>query len=237
MAERLNIWSLLHSFALTQANLSSNSCNNNRQQQPKLHSRFEQHKVAQIQRVLLLHSLHREPFAHDSMVSFAPENIGMDLLELNKQTGKFGQWIFKVVRTQIISYSYKWMAKDVNTKKLQVVLLSADENKYCVGVLKAQKNDYQELEKVSNGIWKMGSVVRATRINFLSDKPNYIHTPVKIVIDLRQTTFTVLLAVPLGFAAAASPPAPVADVVQFQLEKKERRLFDVLGYATVSEVR
>ena len=162
---------------------------------------------------------------------------GMDLLLLNKQTGKVGQWIFKVVHSQVVSYSYPWGGSTVATKKLQVVFLSADEHKYCLGVMKAIKSNFQELENAMKNAWKPGTIVRATKVGLHNDKTNFVHTSIKSVIDLRQTTFSTLLTAPANFPAAASPPAPVADVVQFKLQKKEKRFFDVLGYASVSEVR
>ena len=171
------------------------------------------------------------------MAASATQSGGMDLLELNKQTGKVGDWIFKVVHSQIISYSYQYSDKLVETKKLQVALLSADEHKYCPGVMKPIRNNFKELENAMADKWKPGTIIRATKINIMNDKSNYIHTPVKIVIDLRQTTISKLLVAPVSLPESASPPAPVADVVQFKYQKKERRLFDVLGYASVSTVR
>jgi hypothetical protein len=137
----------------------------------------------------------------------------------------------------VLSYTYWWQGKDILTKKLQVVLLSADEHKYCLGVMKAIKGNFEELETASNVTWKTGKVVRATKVHFINDKINYIHAPIKIVIDLRATTITGLLSAPVNFPSGASPPAPVADVVELKLQLKERRLFDVLGYASVSEIR
>ena len=98
------------------------------------------------------------------MADSTPKGDGLDLLELNKQTGKVGQWIFKIVHSKVLSYTYWWQGKDVLTKKLQVVLLSADEHKYCLGVMKAIKGNFEELETASNGTWKTGKVVRATKI-------------------------------------------------------------------------
>ena len=106
------------------------------------------------------------------MADSTSKGDGLDLLELNKQTGKVGQWVSKVVHSKVLSYTYWWQGKDILPKKLQVVFLSADERKYCLGVMKAIKGNFEELDTASNVTWKTGKVVRVCKVHFINDKIN-----------------------------------------------------------------
>ena len=69
----------------------------------------------------------------------------MPLLELNKATAKVGQWLFKIGYSDIVSYKYTWGGKLVNNEKLRVLLVSAEEGKYAIGQVRAQKQNFAEL--------------------------------------------------------------------------------------------
>ena len=121
----------------------------------------------------------------------------MALSQLNKSTCNFGSWVVKCAHAQICEYSYKWGGKDVTNKKLAVTLVSPDPDRYSLGVMKAFKKDFAELEAALDSKWKAGTVWRLTKVVFTDEKAAYIHVPFKLAIDVRKTKFAALLVLVL----------------------------------------
>ena len=58
---------------------------------------------------------------------------------LTQETGLSIEIEVKVIRCEIMDYSYFWQQKQVLTQKLQVVLQSKIADQYCLGVAKTEK--------------------------------------------------------------------------------------------------
>ena len=128
------------------------------------------------------------------------------LLEvLTQETGLSTQIELKVIRSEVMDYTYPWQGKDVATQKLQIVLQSKVAEQYCLGVAKLQKKDRTELKNMADR-WQVDSTWRFTNLALHSDKPAYIHTPCRIAIDLRKTKAEKLLQ------SVSYPPTPVPTV-------------------------
>ena len=120
---------------------------------------------------------------------------GCSLLELTSKTCGVGVWILRVVQPRIVEYTYTWQSQQRQGKKAEYILLSEDSNVYCVGVVKCSgSNDAANqkfLAQVEN--FKNGTMWSMSRINLTSDKPEYIGSPVKHVIDLTKTKLSPIL--------------------------------------------
>ena len=170
-----------------------------------------------------------ESSAHAAMAQ------GLPLKELNKKTAGLGNWVLKVSKTDVIEYKYTMGTREVVGSKLRVIFTTRDEGSYCTGLMKMVKKNASELTTARDKKFKVGSLFRAQKVSFLEEKPQYIHTPFKLVLDLRSTMLTMLLTAPCEMAAQPSPPSEVADIVQIKTEGAHR--FDITGLSTMSDVR
>ena len=58
---------------------------------------------------------------------------------LSQEAGMASEIELKVIRNQIIEYSYKFDGSPLFTQKMQIVLQSKIPDQYCLGVAKLQK--------------------------------------------------------------------------------------------------
>ena len=66
----------------------------------------------------------------------------LQLTELvHQQAGMSSEIELKIVRSEIIDYTYSWEGNEVSTQKLQVILQSKIPEQYCLGVARLQKKD------------------------------------------------------------------------------------------------
>ena len=91
------------------------------------------------------------------------------------------------------------------TQKLQIILQSSIPEQYCLGVARLYRKDKSELKKIAER-WQIGTTWRFKAITFLNDKPAYINTPCRIVVDLRKSQAQALLQ------STLFPQAPVPTV-------------------------
>ena len=165
----------------------------------------------------------------------ATTDRGQPLQQLNKRTGKCGSWILKVSKADLVQYNYPWGGKEIPVSKLRVIFTTIEEGAYCTGTMKMIKKNVTELTNARDKKFTVGSLFRASNVGFVDEKTQYIHTPFKLVIDLRNTVFAVLLSVPFPVASYASPPSDMADIVSIKTEGVHR--FDITGLCTMGEVR
>ena len=118
----------------------------------------------------------------------------------------------KVIRNDLVHYTYTYKGSQVPTQKVQIVLQSKQAEQYCLGVAKLQKKDETELKKVHER-WQIGTTWRFKSITLLNDKPAYIHTSCRIAIDLRKSQAQALLQ-STSFPQTPVPTVTIADVLQ-----------------------
>ena len=157
--------------------------------------------------------------------SAATEHTHTPLAELvTDEVGAADTWDLRVFTSFIHDFSYQWQGKEVTSKKLLAILLSANPREYCLGVARPQRQNAPDLQtllaKFAPGTtWKFSKVVLQK-----SEKPQYINTSVRISIDLRASHTTALLQssqLPL----APEPATTVADVLQL----KGQQRFDLMA--------
>ena len=118
----------------------------------------------------------------------------------------------KVVRNDLVHYTYLYKGNQVPTQKVQIVLQSKQAEQYCLGVARLQKKDETELKKVRDR-WQIGTTWKFKAIALLNEKPAYIHTSCRIAIDLRKSQAQALLQ-STSFPQTPVPTVTIADVMQ-----------------------
>ena len=137
------------------------------------------------------------------------------LVELvNQEAGMSTEIELKVIRNEITEYTYTWQGKEVSTQKLQIILQSKIAEQYCLGVARLQKKDKSELKQIASH-WKSGTTWRFKAISAHNDKPAYINTPCRLVIDLRKSKTQALLQ-STSFPQVPVPTVTIADVLQLK---------------------
>ena len=134
----------------------------------------------------------------------------------------------KVIRNEVMDYTYTWKGKEVKTAKLQVILQSKIAWQYCLGVAKQGKKDHSDIKAMATR-WQIGTTWKFTTFPHLNEKPAYIHTACRIAVDLRKAKAT-SLATLATFPQAPVPTATIADILELQ----QMQRFDLM--ALVSEI-
>ena len=70
--------------------------------------------------------------AHTAEITEEPQLAEL----LNQEAGLSTEIELKVIRNQIVDYTYTWEGKTIATQKLQIVLQSKIPEQYCLGVAK-----------------------------------------------------------------------------------------------------
>ena len=131
-----------------------------------------------------------------STTSSAPEHRPSDvpdtpLPELVGGSAGIGRWTLKVCGPPTDKeYTYQWNGKPQRGKAFTVLLVSEDSTQYCYGKFmrrgkepQATTNYNQAKEK-----FKDGTTWSVTKVTLAKEKPLYIGSSVKAVIDLNATT-------------------------------------------------
>ncbi len=145
---------------------------------------------------------------------------------LSNGAGAIGEYDVKVRIAKIIDYSYTYQGRTVATQKLEVELQSLIAEQYCLGVAKLKAGDKKELKLVLDR-FKTGTTWKCSKVKLLDEKPAFIHTACRIVIDLRKTKFTPVLQSG-AFPQTPTPTCSIADVLQL----KHMQRFDLMAVPT-----
>ena len=128
---------------------------------------------------------------------------------VNQEAGLSTAIELKVVRNELVTYTYTYNGEQKQTEKLEIVLQSKVPEQYCLGIAKRKGKDATELKKLQDR-WQTGTTWKFTSITLQNDKPAYIHTACRIAIDLRQSQAQALLQ------STSFPQSPVPTVTTHQ---------------------
>ena len=145
---------------------------------------------------------------------------------INKEATLTARIELTVSRVELISYSYKAktvQAETVQTQKLQAVLLSRIGEQYCLGLARLKRKDEAELKALQLRFQK-STVWKFSRIKLVDEKSQFIHTPCRFQIDLRNSDAQSMLH-SMPFPLAPVPTCTIADV--FMLKQMQR--FDLMA--------
>ena len=131
---------------------------------------------------------------------------------VNQEAGLSTAIELKVVRNELVHYTYTFNGEQKRTQKVQIVLQSKAAEQYCLGIAKLKGKDATELKKVQDR-WQIGTTWKFNSITLLNEKPAYIHTSCRIAIDLRKSKAQALLQ-STSFPQTPVPTVTIADVLQ-----------------------
>ena len=140
-----------------------------------------------------------------------------------KASAKTAAITVAVKRPQIQNWTYNAQGRQQEGAKLQCILQCEDGKQYCLGVAKMRNRDKGELQKLMEDTWKENAVFKLTNIALHKEKPAFIHTNNRIVIDLRNTKKEWVLQSP-RFPLAPEPANTIADILQVT----ETQRFDLM---------
>ena len=145
----------------------------------------------------------------------------------NQQAAASAEIVFKVMYCNVVNYSYSWNGQTVHTQKVQSLLLTSDRSQYCLGNARTVKKNKKELEGIAQK-FAQGTVWKISNMKLLDDKAQWIHTPCRIVIDLRSSKCTKVLQSPSAIPSIPEPRCSIKDILK--LQKLQR--FDILAIVT-----
>ncbi len=160
--------------------------------------------------------------AHGSAATEHTEEAQLAEL-VNQEAGLTSEIELKVIRNELISYTFKVDGKEVNTQKVQVIFQSKIPEQYCLGVAKLQKRDTAGLKKIQDR-FQTGTTCKYIAIKLLADKPAFVHTSVRITIDLRKSNAQAMLQ-STSFPQAPVPTCTITDILQLQ----QMQRFDLMA--------
>ena len=121
---------------------------------------------------------------------------------LTQEAGLTSEIELKVIRNDLIDYTYTFKGNEVKSQKVQVIMQSKIADQYCLGVAKIQKQDKKELKQIQDR-FQTGTTWKYTAIKLLNEKVAFVHTTVRITIDLRKSQAQAMLQ------STSFPEAPV----------------------------
>jgi len=142
---------------------------------------------------------------------------------VNQEAGRTGEIELKVIRNELINYTYSYNGSEVKSQKVQVILQSKIADQYCLGVAKLKKKDESELKQIQDR-FQTGTTWKCKAIKLLNEKPAFVHTAVRITIDLRQSKTQAMLQ-SMSFPEAPVPTCTVADILQL----RQMQRFDLMA--------
>ena len=114
----------------------------------------------------------------------------LPLRELTPQSGAIGTWLLQVADVpRVHEYEYTWNGKTIKGKRLEMILMSQEPGSYCIGQNKhrgAPKVAEKEFERNVER-FKVGTMWCASKVALAKEKPCYISSPLKVMIDLNNT--------------------------------------------------
>ena len=110
----------------------------------------------------------------------------LPLRELTPQSGGIGKWLLKVAEApRVREYEYTWSGKNCKGKRFEMILLSPEIGAYCRGQYK-RKGPAKTADKEFDHIverCKVATTWCASKVSLAKEKPCYISSPLKIMID------------------------------------------------------
>lgn len=133
---------------------------------------------------------------------------------LNQESGQARAYELKVVRAEVVAYTFPFQGKQIATQKVQALLKSHNPIEYCLGIAVLQKEDKEELQQVFKR-FVVDITWQFTALKLLHDTSASIHTTCPITIDLRKTTATAMLQ-STPFPRTPRPMITIADILELK---------------------
>ena len=166
----------------------------------------------------------------------SPDQPTSPLGSLTKSSAKTQDFLVRVYQPRKVTYSFKSKHNGQMQEKTRFVCILLGENSehYCEGNVKGtvQEVDAAVQKFLPLTAWKLSKLGLD---NWQQDA--YVHTPVRVVVDLKRSRCTPVLQTSPQEASLASAPAPQTTVAQM-MNIKSRRFFDSMAVVhSVSDTR
>lgn len=137
--------------------------------------------------------------------------------------GKLGTFLVQVHWQNLEEYTYVREGKTLQGCRLTLLLVSSEEKEYVTAKMTMWKGNKAEVEAAA-ARFKVGLHFLMTQVSFVANEQRqYISSPIKVVVDLRQTKLVPVLQ-SLHEKFVAGPPTTLADMLQLP---PGRQRFDV----------
>jgi hypothetical protein len=125
------------------------------------------------------------------------------------------------VHPRVVEYLYTWQGAERQGKKLECILLSADSDSYCTGIIKRTGSTGTADQSFKNSVAKFqeDTIWNMSRVTLVAEKPQFIGAPVKYVIDLAKTKVSPVLQ-STTFPKTPTPPDSLATIVQLLRQQR-----------------
>ena len=166
----------------------------------------------------------------------SPEQPTSPLGSLTKSSAKAQDFLVRVYMPRKVTWSHKSRQNGQMLEKtrFECTLLGENAEHYCEGILKGTPAEVEAaLQKfLPHTAWKLSKVGLDSQ-----QQEAFVHTPVRVVVDLKRTRCTPVLQASQQETSLASGPAPQTTVAQM-MNIKSRRCFDVMAVVhSVSNTR
>ena len=166
----------------------------------------------------------------------SPEQPTSPLGSLTKSSAKAQDFLVRVYKPRKVTWSHKSRQNGQMLEKtrFECTLLGENSEHYCEGIMKgtAAEVDAALLKFLPHTAWKLSKVGLDNQ-----QQDAFVHTPVRVVVDLKRTRCTPVLQASQQETSLASGPAPQTTVAQM-MSIKSRRCFDVMAVVhSVSDTR
>ena len=170
-------------------------------------------------------------------VSGASEHEMQSLAEMTTQSAKIGRWILRVCTPpEEQDFQYMVKGKDVKGKVFTCCFVSGDSSQYCIGKYYRRGKEPQASEQFLAAKTKFQDQTtwKVSQVSLTNDKPLYLGSPVKVVIDMNSTSFQPMMQTTVTMPAQPTPSEDLATL----LESPNNQRVDVLALVvSVGEAR
>lgn len=144
----------------------------------------------------------------------------------NQQAAMAANFVLKILKSDLVDFTYQYGGKAIKACKLVTILVAEDASHYCMGNVRMQKGNRIEMQQFADK-YKKGTVWQVKKIRLIDDKPQWINTNCKIVIDMRGSSFSRVLQFPT-MPEVPLPQTKINDILQ--LTRPQR--FDIMAIVT-----
>ena len=151
--------------------------------------------------------------------SGGPGHEMQSLAEMTTQSAKIGRWLLRLwTPPDEEDYQYTMRGKTIQGKVLRCCFVSTDSTHYCIGKYKRKGKEPQASEefRAIKNKFQNATMWRLSRVSLLNEKPIYLGSPIKIVIDLNSTVFQPLLQSTVTMPSHPTPPEDLATLLESQ---------------------
>ena len=136
------------------------------------------------------------------------QNEYQSLKELTPQSAGIGTWLVTVAEApRQWEYNYAYNGKQCKGKRFEVNLVSADAGVYCIGAFRRKSDNASGNKKFEDALGAFGyrSVWEASKILLAKEKPCFISSSLKLMIDLSASKMVPVLQSMYKMPSEATP--------------------------------